>query len=216
MRFQLINNINSKMLKVKLIIYFACCFILSSSLMASDLLEKNKIKLKKIENYLNNIKYLTSDFIQTSPEGDINYGKFFLSRPGKMRIEYDEEIPILIIVNNNILSYSDLELEENSSFPTGSTPASFLTRKNISFSAKDIELLDFKDDGERYIISIRKKNRKEAGIFYLIFNKNPLSFLKMRVKNDLDQITDISFKNTNYKSIISSNKFIIRNSNLPK
>ena len=204
------------MLKVKLIILFICYFFLSSNVMANDILEKNKEALKKIEIHLNNIKYLTSDFIQTAPEGDINYGKFFLSRPGKMRIEYDEEIPILIVVNGSILSYIDLELEETSNFTTGSTPASFLTRKNISFSAKDIELLDFKDDGERYIVSVQKNNRKEAGIFYLIFNKNPISFVKMRVKNDLDQITDISFKKADYESKISSSKFIIRNSNLPQ
>jgi len=184
--------------------------------MASNLLEKYKIQLSQIENYLNNITYLSSDFVQTAPEGDINYGKFYLSRPGKMRIEYDEEIPILIIVNGSILTYIDLELEETSNFTTGSTPASFLTRKNISFDAKDIELMDFKDDGQRYIVSIRKKNRKEAGIFYLIFNKDPIEFLKMRVRNDLDQITDISFKDSDYKSKISSDKFIIRNSNLPQ
>ena len=204
------------MLKVKLIMYFIFSFLLSANIMADNLVENHKKELTEIENYLNNVKNLTSDFIQTVPEGDINYGKFFLFRPGKMRIEYDEEIPILIVVNGNILSYIDLELEEKSNFPTGSTPASFLTRKNISFSAKDIELIDFKDDGERYMVAVRKKNRKEAGIFYLIFNKNPISFLRMRVKNDLDQITDISFKNTDYKSKISLSKFIIKNSNLPE
>jgi len=204
------------MLKVKLIISFILYFFLINNVMASNLLEKYKIQLSQIENYLNNITYLSSDFVQTAPEGDINYGKFYLSRPGKMRIEYDEEIPILIIVNGSILTYIDLELEETSNFTTGSTPASFLTRKNISFDAKDIELMDFKDDGQRYIVSIRKKNRKEAGIFYLIFNKDPIEFLKMRVRNDLDQITDISFKDSDYKSKISSDKFIIRNSNLPQ
>lgn len=204
------------MLKVKLIISLILYFLLTSHLMAQKPLIKHKIKLKEIENYLNNIQFLSSDFIQTSPEGDINYGKFYLSRPGKMRIEYDDEIPILIIVNNNILSYIDLELEETSNFSTGSTPASFLTRKNISFSAKDIEFLDFNDDGKQYIISLQKKNRKEAGIFYLIFNKNPISFIKMRVKNDLDQITDIAFDELDYQSKITSDKFIIKNSNLPQ
>jgi outer membrane lipoprotein-sorting protein len=184
--------------------------------MANDLLEKHKIELTKIADYLNNIKFLSSDFIQTSPEGDINYGQFYLSRPGKMRIEYDDEIPILIIVNGSVLSYIDLELEETSNFSTGSTPASFLTRKNISFDAKDVEFLDFIDDGQRYVVSLQKKNRKEAGIFYLIFNKNPIEFIKMRVKNDLDQMTDILFDNPDYQSIISSDKFIIKNSNLPK
>lgn len=204
------------MLKVKLIIYFIFYFCCGSGLFANELIENNKIALGKIEKYLNNIKYLTADFTQTSPEGDINFGKFYLSRPGKMRIEYDQEIPILIIVNGSVLSYIDVELEEISNFSTGSTPASFLTRKNISFNAKDIEFLDFKDDGKRYIVMIQKKNRKEAGIFHLIFDKNPVTFVKMRVKNDMEEITDISLKNIDYKSKISSNKFFVKNSNLPQ
>jgi outer membrane lipoprotein-sorting protein len=204
------------MLKVKIIISLILYFLLTNHLMAEEPLVKYKTKLKKIENYLNNIQFLSSDFIQTSPEGDINYGKFYLSRPGKMRIEYDKKIPILIIVNNSILSYIDLELEETSNFSTGSTPASFLTRKNISFSAKDIEFLDFNDNGKQYIVSLQKKNRKEAGIFYLIFNKNPISFVKMSVKNDLDQITNITFDDPDYQSKIPSDKFIIKNSNLPQ
>lgn len=204
------------MLKVKLIIYFIFYFCFGSGLFANELIENNKIALGKIEKYLNNIKYLTADFTQTSPEGDINFGKFYLSRPGKMRIEYDQEIPILIIVNGSVLSYIDVELEEIFNFSTGSTPASFLTRKNISFNAKDIEFLDFKDDGKRYIVMIQKKNRKEAGIFYLIFDKSPVTFVKMRVKNDMEEITDISLKNIDYKSKISSNKFFVKNSNLPQ
>ena len=153
------------MLKVKIIIYFICYFFITNSTMAQNISEKHKLELAKIENYLNQIIYLSSDFIQTSPEGDVNYGKFYLSRPGKMRIEYDKEMPILIVVNGSILSYLDLELEENSQFTTSSTPASFLTHKNILFSAKDIELLDFTDDGKRYIVSIRKKIAKKPEYF---------------------------------------------------
>ena len=140
------------MLKVKIIISLILYFLLTSHLIAEEPLVKYKTKLTKIENYLNNIQFLSSDFIQTSPEGDINYGKFYLSRPGKMRIEYDKEIPILIIVNNNILSYIDLELEEASNFSTGSTPASFLTRKTASYTSR-CRLVNRPDTGIVRVIS---------------------------------------------------------------
>jgi outer membrane lipoprotein-sorting protein len=206
-------------MKLLIKLFFIILFVnysFTSNSFANEIYKKNQPILNKIANHLNNIKYLQADFLQESFEGDINFGKFYLSRPGKMRIEYDEKIPILIIVNGNILSYIDLELEETSNISTGSTPASFLTRKNISFYDKDIQLLDFKENKKQYHVSLVKKNRKEAGVFHLIFNKNPLHFDEMRVDNDLDQTTSIRFTKTDYKNKIKSDKFIVKNSNLPE
>jgi hypothetical protein len=60
-----------------------------------------------------------------------------------------------------------------------------------------------------------KKNRKEAGEFSVIFSTNPLKFIKMEVKNDLDQITSVTLKDPDFSKPISSSLFVIKNKNLP-
>lgn len=199
----------------------AFCFVATnyanaSSSAKSDLLQQYRTELSQIENYLNDVKNLSAKFIQESSEhGSLN-GSFFLSRPGKMRIEYNAQPKILIVVNGSVLAYEDLELEETSYLSTNTTPASFLTRPNISFDAKDIEITNVKKSTNQIKVSVMKKNRKEAGEFSLIFDLNPLKFVKMEVKNDLDQIITVTLKDINFSKVLSSNLFFIKNKNLPE
>jgi outer membrane lipoprotein-sorting protein len=180
---------------------------------ASSNFGQNSLELKQIESYLNNIKNLSAKFVQETSDGNIVEGKFFLSRPGKMRIEYATQPKIIIVVNGSVLSYYDVELDEISHLSTNTTPASFLTRPNISFDAKDVEITDFKKSANQIKVSVMKKNRKEAGEFSLVFALNPLRFLKMEVKNDLNQIIGVTLLDTDFSSDISDKMFILKKAN---
>ncbi len=186
----------------------------NSSFAQSKFLNQYQPEINKIENFLNNIKNLNCKFIQNS-NGNIVEGKFYLSRngesSGKMRIEYLAEPKVLIIVNGTILSYHDIELDEVSRLSTNTTPASFLTRPNISFSAKDVEITNITKNNDEIKVSVMKKNRKEAGEFSLIFKLNPFEFVRMEVKNDLEQTISIQLKNIDFQSKISDKLFIIKN-----
>jgi outer membrane lipoprotein-sorting protein len=177
--------------------------------------ELYKSDIVKVENYLNNIQDFSAKFMQLSADGELSQGLFYLSRPGKMRIEYLGQNNILIVVNGAVLAYKDLELDETSYLTTNSTPASFLTRKNISFFAKDIEITEVSEVGGQIKISLLKKNRQDAGEFSLIFNIEPLQFLKMEVKNDLGEIVSVSLEDINFSPKIDSKLFVIKNQNLP-
>ncbi len=175
-----------------------------------DLAEIYKSDLQQVENYLNNIKNLSAKFVQESAEGNLVEGKFLLSRPGKMRIEYSTKPKVIVVVNGAVLSYFDVELDEISRLSTNTTPASFLTRENISFSAKDVEITNVKKTTGQIKISVMKKNRKEAGEFSLIFSTNPLRFDKMEVKNDLDQTIRVTLSDIDFISPISDKMFVLK------
>ena len=195
---------------------FLASFDQSTASSGQDFFNKNRDDLTKIENYLNNIKFLNATFTQETSNGNTSSGKFLLSRPGKMRVEYDKPSPLLIIANGSVLAYTDLELEETSYLSTNSTPASFLTRKNFSFSAKDIEIVNFEKTTDSIKVAIVKKNKKEAGVFGLIFKTNPMKFIKMEVKNDLDETTKVSFVSAKFGEEIDDKVFVIKNKNLPE
>ncbi|MES2676744.1 MAG: outer membrane lipoprotein carrier protein LolA [Pseudomonadota bacterium] len=205
------------MFKFLLTIFLICAGINQSLAKTNqDFLNQNKSDLTSIENYLNNIKFLNANFTQQASNGEVSNGKFLLSRPGKMRVEYDKPTPVRIIANGSVLAYTDLELDETSYLSTNSTPASFLTRKNFSFAAKDVEITDFEKSADSIRVGIVKKNKKEAGTFTLIFKTNPLRFVKMEVKNDLDEITKVSFTTVKFDEAIDDKMFIVKNKNLPE
>src|SRR3989338_444320 len=199
---KIIKNISKKIsyasLKMVCIAFF-CATIFGTAAQAEI---KHQADLSKIEQYLNNLKFLSADFSQSTNDGETN-GKFFLARPGRMRVEYNQNPKILIVVNESVLTYHDIELDEISNLATNTTPASFLTRKNISFAAKDVEITSFEKNNEFTKVSVIKKNRKEAGEFSLIFKNNPFEFYKMQVKNDLDEVTEITLSNIDFEKKLS-------------
>jgi outer membrane lipoprotein-sorting protein len=187
------------------------CAIAQNSLAFDS--SKYQEDLQAVENYLNNITNLSADFVQNS-EGSMVEGKFYLARnketSGKMRVEYSASPKVLIIVNGAVLSYYDVELDEISHLRTNTTPASLLTRPNISFSAKDVEVTGVKKTENQIKISLMKKNRKEAGEFSLIFKTNPIEFAKMEVKNDLNQTVLVTLSNINFEKKLPNSLFIIK------
>ena len=210
----LLKNFIRKNYALKLCIVFFYISTTESSFAQSKFLNQYQQELTEIETFLNNIKNLTCRFIQNS-NGNSVEGKFYLSRnkdsSGKMRIEYLAEPKVLIVVNGAVLSYQDIELDEVSRLSTNTTPASFLTRPNISFSAKDVEITNVTKSNNEIKVSVMKKNRKEAGEFSLIFKLDPFEFVKMEVKNDLEQIIAIQLKNIDFQSKISDKLFTIKN-----
>jgi outer membrane lipoprotein-sorting protein len=210
----LLKNFTRKSYAFKLCIAFFCIFATESAFAETKFLNQYSQELTQIETFLNNIKNLTCRFIQNS-NGNFVEGKFYLSRnkdsSGKMRIEYLADPKVLIVVNGAILSYQDIELDEVSRLSTNTTPASFLTRPNISFSAKDVEITNVTKSNNEIKVSVMKKNRKEAGEFSLIFKLDPFEFVKMEVKNDLEQIIAIQLKNIDFQSKISDKLFTIKN-----
>ena len=61
-----------------------------------------------------------------------------------------------------------------------------------------------------------KKNKKEAGEFSLIFTANALKFVEMEVKNDMNEITRVSFITSQFDSPIDNKLFVIKSKNLPR
>jgi outer membrane lipoprotein-sorting protein len=213
---QFLNLIMLKQITIIISIFLANWQQSFAQNVSANLLTKNKADLSLVENYLNNIKSLEANFVQESSSGGVVNGKLLLLRPGKMRIEYGKPSPSLIIANGSVLAYTDLELEETSYLTTNSTPASFLTRPFFSFAAKDVEITGFSKSADFIKVSIVKKNKKEAGEFSLIFQTNPFKFVKMEVKNDLDETTKVSFTTTKFGGKIDDKLFVIKNKNLPE
>lgn len=191
-------------------------FILSSgySFASNNLANEYAQELSLVENYLNSIQNFSANFTQESSDKEVASGKFYLSRPGKMKIEYLDGPPIEITVNKSVLLYYDRELEESSFIKTNTTPASFLTRKNISFSAKDIRIEDIKKTDTEILISISKKNSKYQGNFKLVFKTNPIEFISMAVEDDSGNLTTINLFNQNFAPKLKKDLFVIKNDDL--
>lgn len=153
--------------------------------------------ISRIEGYLNGITTLVADFNQVAPDGKESSGKFFLSRPGKLRWQYNPPTPILIVSNGAELSYYDYELKELSHTDASTTPAGFLARKNLSFSG-DIQIDSFKKEPGVMRLTISQKGKEDQGKLTLVLNENPVFLRKLTLTDSTGQQTSVSLYNLKY------------------
>lgn len=163
-----------------------------------------------IENYLNSITTLKASFLQIAPDGNTSTGTFYLSRPGKLRWEYNPPTPILIVANGSLITYYDSELKQASYISSKSSLAAFLTRKDIRFSG-DVEITKSSISAGLMRISIIQKGKKDEGELTLIYETMPLALKKMEVIDASGQLTSITLSDLHYNIMLDNSLFILQN-----
>ena len=152
----------------------------------------------RIEAYLNRIGTLKARFLQVSSTGELSEGTLFISRPGKLRIEYDPPVPILIVAGGGVLTYFDKELEQVSEIDIESTPAGFLLQETVSFFSGDFTLTKFKRQADAARVTLVRTEDPQEGSLTLIFSDRPLTLRKWIVIDAQGVETTVSLLKTRF------------------
>lgn len=161
--------------------------------------------LSNVENYLNNIKYIKANFIQDDKvNSQLAEGVFYISRPGKLRLDYLNPFKASLYTNNKLTTYYDKDLDEISNIKTSSTPLYFLLKEKISLSDKDIKILNFEETKKEIELTLKENNKEEQGTLILKFTRNPIELKSMTLINGLDQETEITLINISKEPIKNS------------
>lgn len=144
---------------------------------------------RKAEAYLNNLKTAEARFVQRAHNGNELYGTFYLSRPGRLRFEYDEPIQDFIVADGYFIYFYDAELGEQSNAPIGQTMADFLLRKDLRFSG-EIQVTGVRREGDTIEIALVQRGDPEAGSLVLCFSEAPFQLRKWRVIDSMGYVTE--------------------------
>ncbi len=156
-----------------------------------------KVLVGNIEDYLNGITTLEARFVQITARGNATRGKFYLKRPGRMRFEYDEPTPYLLVSDGTWFIYVDKELEQVTYLPLGKTPADLLLRENFSFT-DGLVLIGLERGGGRIRAVVVDAEEPDAGEVTLTFNANPLTLRSWTVRDPQGQRIQVTLTEAQY------------------
>ncbi|MDW8444454.1 MAG: outer membrane lipoprotein carrier protein LolA [Acetobacteraceae bacterium] len=91
----------------------------------------DRADLARLEAYLDGIRTLTARFVQVDARGGTATGRLWLSRPGRMRFEYDPPSPILLVADGTFVIFHDRSVMQTTHIPLGTTPLSLLLAERI-------------------------------------------------------------------------------------
>jgi outer membrane lipoprotein-sorting protein len=176
---------------------------------AANLTQQQRQEIGRIEQYLDGVKTLKSEFVQAGNDGSLVKGTIWLSRPNKMRLEYDPPIKNFVVADGWFVFYWDDELKQQSSAPIGSTMADIILRDNLRLSG-DITVTDFHREANVIEVSLVQTKDPGTGTLTLVFEDGPLRLRKWRVLDPQGLTTEVALLNPQVGVTLDRNLFIFR------
>ncbi|MCF6329109.1 MAG: outer-membrane lipoprotein carrier protein LolA [Henriciella sp.] len=124
--------------------------------------------LNGVKTALSNARTAKGQFTQSNSDGSLMTGDFALRRPGKMRFDYHDPTPILIVSDGTTVAMQDSELETVDRIPLGSTPLGLILDDDLEFSG-DVEVLRVSQGEDKVWITLRDATGEVEGELTMIF-----------------------------------------------
>ena len=136
--------------------------------------------IKKVENYLNNIKGLEADFVQMASNGASAEGKIHIKKPKQIRMEYKAPMDVLIVGDGEFVVYNDKELDQVTHIDYDDIPATIILSDEIKIDGNTLKVSDFYKDAGVTSLTINHKN-KDVSPIKLVFNNEPFELKQWSV-----------------------------------
>jgi outer membrane lipoprotein-sorting protein len=168
--------------------------------------QQDRQDIAVLEQYLRSVDTLVSRFTQVSSDGGYSQGQLWLDRPGKMRFEYDDPVPVLMIANGMELLYYDRELEQPTYVPLWETPLWMVLKEDATLS-DGIEVMGLRRTETEVEVRVREADHPDRGQLVLRFHRNPLQLKGWTVVDQQGIATEVTLVDPQWGVQVAGERF---------
>lgn len=147
---------------------------------------------------------LQAKFRQTNPSRTINEGILSLERPGRIRFDYSDETPFLIVSDGTVLSLIDYEVGQVTKWPVDDTPLRLLLQKDVDFAELGASIM-LNPAGLEDHVAMRAQDpdRPELGLITIFFRTSEtapggLELVSWVVEDAQNRVTVVELYDADY------------------
>ena len=177
----------------------------SAELGAVSATERRAI-LKAAANSLADAKTAKGRFTQLSPNGSVTQGDFALRRPGRMRFDYDEPTPILIVADGTTVAIEDRDLETVDRVPLASTPLGLILDDELDFE-NEARVTDVQRAADEIAVTIEDRTGEAEGQVTLYFDPASYQLMSWRTVDANRQVTRVALQDIETNVSVSPRLF---------
>ena len=170
--------------------------------------------LRRVENGLNQIRTLSADFVQVSNGGPPAEGVFYLQRPGKLRFEYRDPVPITLVTTRFSLLYFDRQLREATYIPLSQTPLWFLLREKVTLF-DGLTVTSVRETNSIITLSLQADDSDLGAQITLTFSRAPFALIRWEIVDAQGVTTQVALINPVYNHPIDPARFSTQDLDLP-
>ena len=169
--------------------------------------------LDKAVAALRGITTMKADFTQTDRQGQTIAGVMTLKQPGKIRFEYQDGVPLLVVSNGKSLTLIDYEVNQVQRWPISNSPLGALLdpKRDIGKYGKLVPT----SNSNVVSVEVRDTGRPEFGVITLIFTRKASAPGGLQLANwvaldSQNHRTTVRLKNHRYGVAVSDKAFTYR------
>ena len=174
---------------------------------AAAISEDEMIDMARVEQYLNDLTTVAARFMQVAPDGGLTTGSFYLSRPGKMRVEYDPPNKILMVATGRAFFFYDGSVKQTIQLSIDDTPAYFLVEENTVFG-ENVLVEDIERTDEMINVRLVQAEDPDAGAVELIFTREPFELRRWIIYDPDGQETRVALLDTVFGAELEERLFL--------
>ncbi|MEO1643219.1 MAG: outer-membrane lipoprotein carrier protein LolA [Pseudomonadota bacterium] len=165
--------------------------------------------IERARTSLSSAKTASGRFTQANADGSIYGGTFALSRPGKLRFDYDAPVPVLIVSDGTTVAMEDSELETIDRIPLGATPLGLILDDDLR-STDDIIINSVIERETGFEITVEDATGEMAGTLTMLFDKTSNALTGWRTVDAELNMTRVSLSDVETNQRINPRQFILR------
>ena len=165
--------------------------------------------LARLDAALNGTASFSGRFAQYGADGSYSTGTVELQRPGKVRFEYDDPNPLLIVSDGVTLTYHDRALDTTDRVPLSATPLNYFLKENIDL-ANDTEVVALQKLPTEWRMSARDGSGNLDGAITMVFEPQTLALKQWIITDEFGGQTTVQLSDLRYNERIDPRRFILR------
>jgi outer membrane lipoprotein-sorting protein len=143
-----------------------------------------KLPLDTLSDYLNRMKTAQAKFTQIADDGTVSTGTLYLSRPGKMRFEYDPPNNSLVIADHGAVGIFDSKGDaQPHQYQLNKPPLSIILARNVALGRANM-VTGHREDGPSTIVRAQDPENPDYGFIELVFTANPVELRQWVVHDE--------------------------------
>lgn len=182
---------------------------------SAALSEQDREDIRRVEGYLNGLRTLTAGFVQISDQGGVAEGRIYLQRPGRLRLDYADPTPLLVIAARGQIIQHDRELKQTTYLPLASSPAAILLRERVEL-AGDVTVAGVERAAGALRITLVQTEDPRAGRLTLVFRESPMQLANWVVVDAQGATTRVNLSNMQNGAAIDPRLFEFREEQLQR
>ncbi len=147
--------------------------------------------LAKINQVYNAIREMSGTFTQVESDGSASMGKFFISKPGRVRFMYDPPSAIDIVSDGTQLAVRDKKLGTQDIYQLWQTPLRYLLKEKIDL-IEDARIISILQDTNIVTVSIEEDGALTQGRLMLYFSATDYSLQQWTITDGQGMETSVT------------------------